>query len=63
MALDFYTRVMGVWVLRNAATAAAIALGVALLLPAIANYLAMYAGPGARTLLDRCTHCRVVRSP
>jgi uncharacterized RDD family membrane protein YckC len=53
----------GVWVLHDAASAAAIALGVALLLPAIGNYLAMYAGPGARTLLDRCTRCRVVRSP
>ena len=53
----------GLWVLRDAASAAAIALGAVLLAPAIGNYLAMYVGPGAGTLLDRLTRCRVVRRP
>lgn len=53
----------GLWLLRGATATASAALGVALLLPAVGNYLIMYADPGARTLLDRCTRCRVVRLP
>lgn len=53
----------GLWVLRGATTVPAAALGVALLLPAVGSYLFMYADPGARTLLDRWTRCRVVRWP
>lgn len=51
------------WVLRGAATARSVALGIVLLLPALANYAWMFADPGARTLVDRCSRCRVIRLP
>lgn len=51
----------GVWVCAGATTWTSAAAGVALLLPAVGNYLLMAQGTGARTLLDRLTRCRVVR--
>jgi len=51
----------GLWVLHRATTPSSAALGIALLLPAVGSYLFMYADPGARTLLDRWTRCRVIR--
>lgn len=53
----------GLWVLRQAATPSAFALGMALLLPALLDHALLYVGAGARSLLDRCTRCRVVRLP
>jgi len=53
---------VGLWLLGDAKDAARMLLGAALVLPALLNYALAYADPMRRTLLDRWTGTRVVRT-
>ncbi len=53
---------LGLWLLHGARNPLKMLLGAALFLPALLNYFAVYVDPLRRTLLDRWTGTRVVRT-